>query len=75
MKETSHILRTTLELSEGAGLMDIAGAKALKERLRSDEEGEPQPVRAAVDASANALPVFQWLGVSPPESQAPTIEG
>jgi hypothetical protein len=55
--------------------MDIAGAKALKERLRSDEEGEPESVRADVDVSANALPVFHWLGVTPPERPAPATEG
>ena len=55
--------------------MDIAGAKALKERLRSDGEGEPEPVRAEVDVSASTLPVFQWLGVTPPERAAPATEG
>ena len=55
--------------------MDIAGAKALKERLRSDEEVEPQPARGEVEVAAGALPVFQWLGVSPPDRPAPAIEG
>ena len=55
--------------------MDIAGAKALKDRLRSDEEVEPQPARADVDVPEGALPVFQWLGVTPPERQAPPIDG
>lgn len=55
--------------------MDIAGAKALRERLRSDEEIEPQPARVEVDVAAGALPVFQWLGVTPPEGAAPALEG
>jgi hypothetical protein len=55
--------------------MDIAGAKALKERLRSDEDVEPQRARSEADVEVGVLPVFQWLGVSPPKSQAPSIEG
>ena len=55
--------------------MDVAGAKALKERLRSEDEVEPRPARANVDAAAGALPVFHWLGVTPPEQDVTSIEG
>jgi hypothetical protein len=55
--------------------MDITGAKALKERLGTEHEVEPQPARAEVDALHGALPVFQWLGVTPPARQAPLDDG
>jgi hypothetical protein len=45
--------------------MDIAGAKALKERLggKAVEEGAPP---ADADVHADAPPVYHWTGVSHP---------
>lgn len=47
--------------------MDIAGAKALKQRLgaRAVEE-DARPPRA--DVREDAPPVYRWTGVSKPES-------
>ena len=47
--------------------MDIAGAKALKERLggKAVEEDAP-PARA--DVHEDAPPVYHWTGVSQPDS-------
>jgi len=42
--------------------MDIAGAKALKERLGSNGADEAPP--ASVDVPEDAPPVFHWVGVS-----------
>ena len=44
--------------------MDIAGAKALKERLGTSVTDETRPV--SVDVPEGAPPVFDWLGVSRP---------
>ncbi len=51
--------------------MDIAGAKALKERLGSKGTDEAPPVSTDADVPADAPPVYQWLGVSraAPETQ------
>jgi hypothetical protein len=48
--------------------MDIAGAKALKERLgpNGTEETPAQPA----EVSENAPPVYHWTGVSQPEPKA-----
>jgi len=54
--------------------MDINGAKALKKRLGESGEVEPQPAPASVDVPADAPPVYQWLGVSQPEPEAPPVE-
>ena len=54
--------------------MDIAGAKALRKRLGSDEEAEPRPARADVEVPEDAPPVFQWFGVTPPERDAPPAD-
>lgn len=42
--------------------MDIAGAKALKDRLGPNGVDEAEPVR--VDIPADAPPVYHWTGVS-----------
>ena len=49
--------------------MDIAGAKALKERLGAKAaEDKAPPVRA--DVHEDAPPVYHWTGVSQPDSEA-----
>jgi hypothetical protein len=49
--------------------MDIAGAKALKERLGGKAvEDETPPARA--DIPEDAPPVYHWTGVSQPDSKA-----
>ena len=49
--------------------MDIAGAKALKERLGAKAaEDKAPPVRA--DVHEDAPPVYHWTGVSQPEPKA-----
>ena len=42
--------------------MDIAGAKALKERLGSNGTDETPP--ASVDVPEDAPPVYKWTGVT-----------
>ena len=54
--------------------MDIAGSKALRERLGSNGEAEPQPALADVEVPEDAPPVFQWFGVRPPERGAPPAD-
>ena len=44
--------------------MDIAGAKALKQRLGSDGVEEAPPSADAVDVPADAPPIYHWTGVS-----------
>ena len=46
--------------------MDIAGAKALKQRLGAHGADEAPPVAADVEIPEDAPPVYQWLGVSRP---------
>lgn len=52
--------------------MDIAGAKALKQRLgpnaADDATGEAD---VAADVPADAPPVYHWTGVSKPATAAP----
>jgi hypothetical protein len=48
--------------------MDIAGAKALKERLGAKAADETPPARA--DVHEDAPPVYHWTGVSRPDSAA-----
>lgn len=43
--------------------MDIAGAKALKDRLGSNGADEA-PAVVPVDVPADAPPVYHWVGVS-----------
>lgn len=49
--------------------MDIAGAKALKERLGSNSADEAPPVSADADVPEDAPPVYQWVGVSKAEPE------
>ena len=52
--------------------MDIAGAKALKERLGAKaEEGEAPP---RFDVQKDAPPVYRWTGVSKSDSGADNDE-
>jgi hypothetical protein len=53
--------------------MDIAGAKALKERLggKAVEEGAPP---APADVHEDAPPVYHWTGVSQRDSAATDSE-
>jgi hypothetical protein len=52
--------------------MDIAGAKALKQRLGPNgvDDAAP-PAGVVVDIPADAPPVYHWTGVSKPASAAP----
>jgi hypothetical protein len=52
--------------------VDIAGAKALKERLGS-KAGERAP-QASVDVPEDAPPVYSWTGVSARPSDATSDE-
>jgi hypothetical protein len=47
--------------------MDIAGAKALKERLGRKAVEEETP-RADADVPEDAPPVYQWTGVRRPDT-------
>jgi hypothetical protein len=49
--------------------MDIAGAKALKERLGAKAVEEASP-RARNDVHEDAPPVYHWTGVSQRDSAA-----
>lgn len=52
--------------------MDIAGAKALKERLGSSAADEaPREADIAAEVPADAPPVYHWTGVSKPAAAAP----
>jgi hypothetical protein len=53
--------------------MDIAGAKALKERLGSKGTDEAPPVSTDADVSEDAPPVYQWLGVSQAAPETPPV--
>jgi hypothetical protein len=47
--------------------MDIAGAETLKRRLDPTSADEvPSP---SADVPEDALPVYRWLGISPPSSE------
>jgi hypothetical protein len=48
--------------------MDITGAKTLKKRLDPNSEDEARGLSA--DGPEDALPVYRWLGISPPSSEA-----
>jgi hypothetical protein len=48
--------------------MDIAGARALKERL-GEKAAENAP-RAPADVHEDVPPVYHWTGVSQPEPKA-----
>jgi hypothetical protein len=54
--------------------MDIAGAKALKERLggRSAEDAAPA---SPADVREDAPPVYRWVGVRKPASSNPPVGG
>ncbi len=51
--------------------MDIAGAKALKQRLGLNGADEARPAAVDVDIPEDAPPVYHWLGVkrATPETQ------
>ena len=53
--------------------MDIAGAKALKERLGGKAVDEAAPP-ARADVHADAPPVYHWTGVSQRDLAAPDGE-
>jgi hypothetical protein len=57
------------EKSKRSSLMDIAGAKALKERLGGKAVEEDAPT-ARPDVHEDAPPVYHWTGVSQPDSKA-----
>jgi len=47
--------------------MDIAGAKTLKGRL--DPSGTDAAPGPSADVPQDALPVYQWLGITPGSSE------
>jgi hypothetical protein len=49
--------------------LDIAGAKALKERLGPNGASEAQP--SSVEVPEDAPPVYHWVGVKQPAPQNP----
>ena len=49
--------------------MDIAGAKALKERLAQTRAEKAPP--ASADVSEDAPPVYHWTGVKPETESSP----
>jgi hypothetical protein len=51
--------------------MDIAGAKALKERLGSKGTDGVPPVSADADVPEDAPPVYHWLRVSQAAPETP----
>jgi hypothetical protein len=53
--------------------MDIAGAKALKERLGRNGTYEAAP--ASVDVHEDAPPVFHWFGVRQPAPEVGAEDG
>jgi hypothetical protein len=54
--------------------MDIAGAKALKERLGQNPAEDVQAAPAA-DVREDAPPVYRWVGVRKPASSSPSVGG
>ncbi len=46
--------------------MDVAGAKTLNERLDSSSANEAPG--SSADVPEDALPLYRWLGISPPEA-------
>ena len=54
--------------------MDIAGAKALKQRLARNGAKAAPRVRADVDIPEDAPPVYHWLGVGQSASSAPAAD-
>lgn len=54
--------------------MDIAGAKALKQRLARNGAQEVPPVGTDVDIPEDAPPVYHWVGVSRSASPAPSAD-
>lgn len=52
--------------------MDIAGAKALKERL--GHKAKAAPAAPPADVPVDALPVYHYLGVSETPAEAPAEE-
>jgi hypothetical protein len=63
MQEISTKLRTTRRPAEEI-VVDIAGAKALKERLGRMGAQEPAPAERDLHIPENAPPVYHWLRVS-----------
>jgi hypothetical protein len=53
--------------------MDIAGAKALKERLGSKGTDGAPPVSADAEVPEDAPPVYHWLGVSQAAPETPAV--
>jgi hypothetical protein len=55
--------------------MDIAGAKALKERLGLDSARKAPAAAVPAELPAGAPPVYHWTGVSKLPSDQPRAEG
>jgi hypothetical protein len=68
----SSKLRTTPRRERSHRELDIAGAKALKQRLGSKGADVAPP--ASVDVPEDAPPVYQWLGVKRPAPENPSSD-
>jgi hypothetical protein len=65
------MLRTTRRRGRSKW-MDVAGAKALKQRLGPNGVDDAAPAaEVAVEVPVDAPPVYHWTGVSKPASAAP----
>jgi hypothetical protein len=52
--------------------LDIAGAKALKQRLGQNGADEASPAADAVDVPVDAPPIYHWTGVSKVPAEMPS---
>jgi hypothetical protein len=74
-EEMSPKLRTTRR-SGRSEWMDIAGAKALKQRLGPNAADDARPdADIPAEVSADAPPVYHWTGVSKAAPEAPAVGG
>jgi hypothetical protein len=64
----------TSRRSDEEQVMDINGAKALKERLGQNGADEAPTAADPTDVPADAPPVYHWTGKTPPETTASEAE-
>jgi hypothetical protein len=55
--------------------VDIAGAKALKERLGLNRAAEAPSAAPEVEIPEDMPPVYHWVGVTRPASSASSADG
>lgn len=55
--------------------MDANGARALALRIQEHQGSVPEQPPAERLATANAAPIFHWLGIEPPEASASPDRG